>query len=140
MPALNPRRDSIDHSFVADVVAAVRRASLGELVAPGGRTVGNGRRARRVAAATTESQAPRAARSSGRLRPRSAEKISTAVGRVVELLHKHKYGLLAEQTRAKVGLQAKDMPRLLKAELAAPKVLMSNGQARDHVLREVAQE
>jgi hypothetical protein len=36
----------------------------------------------------------------------------------------------AENIRAKLGLQAKAMPRILKSGLAAPKVLTSKGQKR----------
>ena len=130
MPTLNSQLEALAHSFVNDVVAAIRGSSLDELLAPGGRTAGNARGTRRVAASTTESPAPKATRPSGRLRRRSAEEIAAAVGQIVELLRKNKDGLRAEQIREKLGLQAKEMPRILKAGLSAPKVLTSKGQKR----------
>jgi len=72
------------------------------------------------------SAAPKAA---GRQR-RSAEEIAAVVGQVVQLLRKNKDGLCAEQIRAKLGLQAKDMPQILQAGLAATTVLTSKGQKR----------
>jgi hypothetical protein len=130
MPTLNSQLEALAHSFVNDVIAAIRGSSLDELLAPAGRTVRNGPSARRTAASTTESPAPKAARLSGRLHRRSAEEIAAMVGQIVELLRKNKDGLRAEQIREKLGLQAKEMPRILKAGLSAPKVLTSKGRKR----------
>jgi hypothetical protein len=48
---------------------------------------------------------------------------------VVALVKKHPKGLRAEQIRVELGLQAKEMPRVLKDGLAAKK-LTCKGQKR----------
>ncbi len=68
-------------------------------------------------------------KSSGRLRRRSPAEIASTVGRVVDLVKKHKDGLRAEQIRTELGLQAKEMPRVLQEGLAARK-LRAKGQKR----------
>ena len=116
-------------SFANNVLAAIRGASLDELIAPNGQVRPNGR----VTAARTAppaSPAPgRAARSSGRLPRRSPEDIAAVLGQVVSLVKKHKEGLRAEQIRAELGLQPKEMPRILKEGLER-KALKSKGQKR----------
>jgi hypothetical protein len=55
--------------------------------------------------------AKRAAQKSGRLERRSDEDIATVVAQIEVLLKSHKDGLRAEEIRAELGLQAKEMPR-----------------------------
>ncbi|MBV9949160.1 MAG: hypothetical protein JOZ69_20090 [Myxococcales bacterium] len=116
-------------SFANNVLAAIRGASLDELIAPNGQVRPNGRA---TAARTAPAAAPapgRAARSSGRLPRRSPEDIAAVLGQVVSLVKKHKEGLRAEQIRAELGLQPKEMPRILKEGLER-KALKSKGQKR----------
>jgi hypothetical protein len=68
-------------------------------------------------------------RSAGRLPRRSAEDIGAALTQVVALVKKHKDGMRAEQIRSELGLQAKEMPRILKEGLSK-KSLKAKGQKR----------
>jgi hypothetical protein len=115
-------------SFTNSVLEAIRGASLDELLAEGNKP---GR-----AAARPEPAAPRAPRASrpsssggGRLPRRSAEDIAEILDSVVALVKKHGDGLRAEQIRAELGMQAKELPRVLKEGLASRK-LRSKGQKR----------
>ncbi len=121
-------------SFVDQVVSAIRGSSLQELLSPGQREVGNARMPRsateNVAPATrAAATAPRRARSPGRLPRRSVEDIKTGLGTIVTLLQKHKDGMRAEQIRSTLGLQSKEMPRILKEGIST-RVLRSKGQKR----------
>jgi hypothetical protein len=60
---------------------------------------------------------------------RSAEEITAAVAKVVEILKGAPEGLRAEDLRVKLGLAAKDMPRILQEGLKT-NVLQANGQKR----------
>ena len=127
MPSLHVQLKQLAHDFASSVLDAVQSASLQDLLAQGTRT--NGRSAPRATSAQTAT-APRAARSkSGRLQRRSAEDIAKALGHVVMVVKRHKNGLRAEQIRQQLGLQSKEMPRLLKEGLTK-KVLTSKGQKR----------
>ena len=121
-------------SFVDQVVNAIRGSSLQELLSPGGREVSNGRKARSTpeetpAAASTSAAPRKSPRSPGRLPRRSAEEIKAGLGTIVTLLQKHKDGLRAEQIRSTLGLQSKEMPRILKEGIST-RVLRSKGQKR----------
>jgi len=78
--------------------------------------------------APAASAAPRA-RKSGRLKRRSPAEIAKALDRVVALVKSKKDGLRAEQIRASLGMQAKEMPRVLQEGLAKKK-LKAKGQKR----------
>jgi hypothetical protein len=67
--------------------------------------------------------------SQGRLQRRSPEDIAKALDQVVALVKANKGGLRAEQIREKLGMEAREMPRVLKEGLAN-KVLKSKGQKR----------
>jgi hypothetical protein len=128
-------------SFVDQVVEALRDAPLQELFSSRGRegiaggkaraevakAVASASAARKVVAQATE--APRAVRSTGRLPRRSAEEIAGTLDKIVTLVKKHKGGLRAEEIRMNLGMQAKEMPRLLK-EGVSTKKLSSKGQKR----------
>jgi hypothetical protein len=121
---LQSRISELASSFVDSVLEAVRSSSLEELV--GGRgAVHDDRRASSARAA-----APRAARAaSGRLPRRSAEDIAKVLEIVVSLLSSRKNGLRAEQIRAELNLQSKELPRILKEGLTRKK-LRAVGQKR----------
>jgi hypothetical protein len=74
------------------------------------------------------SAAPRSRRS-GRLPRRSIEDITKALDQVVALVKSKKDGLRAEQIRAALKMQSKEMPRVLQEGLAKKK-LKSKGQKR----------
>jgi hypothetical protein len=68
-------------------------------------------------------------KSAGRLPRRSADEISAALDQIVALVSKNKDGLRAEQIRSELGMQAKELPRVLKEGLNTKK-LRSKGQKR----------
>jgi hypothetical protein len=113
-------------SFATAVLSAIRSASLEELLAESG----GPRRgaARPVSAARPAARAPRAS-APGRLPRRSADDIAQVLDSVTGLVKKHKEGLRAEQIREALGLQAKELPRVLKEGLSSRK-LKSKGQKR----------
>jgi hypothetical protein len=65
----------------------------------------------------------------GRLARRSPEEIAKALDLVAKLLKTHPKGLRAEEIRKAFGLDAREMPRILKEGLAKKK-LKSRGQKR----------
>jgi hypothetical protein len=60
---------------------------------------------------------------------RSPEQIATALDQVVALVKGNREGLRAEQIRAALKMQSKEMPRVLKEGLAR-KRLKAKGQKR----------
>jgi hypothetical protein len=130
MPNLRSTLDALTASFTSSILEAIRSASLDELlVAPNG---GGSRAARAPARRTAVSVAPKPSpkkTTSGRLRRRSPEEIAGALESIVALVKKNKEGLRAEQIRAELGLEAKELPRILKEGLAARK-LRSKGRKR----------
>ena len=70
-----------------------------------------------------------APKSVGRLPRRSADEIAATLNKIVLLVKTQKNGLRAEEIRSKLGLQAKEMPRILKEGLSTKK-LTSKGQKR----------
>jgi hypothetical protein len=114
-------------SFASSILDALRGASLNELVQSNGQVRPSGRSPRSATVAATTPTKP--ARSNGRLARRSPEDIAASLGQVVALVKKNKEGLRAEQIRSQLGLQPKEMPRILKEGLDK-KVLKSKGQKR----------
>ncbi len=110
--------------FAESVIEALRSASLDEIT---GVTGGGGRGRPRAA---TESAPTRGRRAGGgRLARRSADDIQTMVQSIVDLVAKHPDGLRAEQIRAALGVDAKELPRPL-AEAVSAGVLTKTGQKR----------
>ena len=66
---------------------------------------------------------------SGRLKRRSPEDIAKALDEVIALVKKNKDGLRAEEIGSQLGMEAKEMPRVLKEGLAKKK-LKAKGQKR----------
>ncbi len=127
MSSLRATLNDLAATFADSVLAAIRGASLEELLsgAGGGVRRGPGRpRASPGARAT-----PTRARRAGRLKRRSPEDIAKALDQVVALVKSSKTGLRAEQIRQKLKMQSKEMPRVLKEGLAK-KELKSKGQKR----------
>jgi hypothetical protein len=131
--SLKSRLSDLAASFADEVIAALQGASLHELIgseAGGGSS--NGRQSRIVSrqpAAALPSAQAKAARTPGRLPRRSPDEIAKALDRMVSLLKKHKDGLRAEEIRANLGMEPKEMPRILK-EGVSTKKLSSKGQKR----------
>ncbi|MGA3124315.1 MAG: hypothetical protein ABSF69_26450 [Polyangiaceae bacterium] len=116
--------DTLASSFADSVLAAIRGASLDELLAEGA----GGRGPRRPNGASATPTDGRGA-TSGRLPRRSDEDIAAALDKVVALVKKNKNGLRAEQIRGELKMQAKEMPRILKEGLST-KNLKAKGQKR----------
>jgi hypothetical protein len=127
--SLQSTLSELAESFAASILAAIRGASLDELISTNGRAPGNGRSPRPVSAPASVPAARKSSASAGRLQRRSPEDIAAALGQVVSLVKKHKEGLRAEQIRSELGLQAKEMPRILKEGLEK-RALKSKGQKR----------
>jgi hypothetical protein len=125
MSTLKSRLDSLASTFATDVVRAIQGASLEELLGEIGGAKGTAARQNGIIATTGKPKA----KSSGRLSRRSAEDIASTLTKIVALVKRHKEGLRAEQIRAELGMEAKEMPRVLKEGLAK-KALKSKGHKR----------
>ena len=128
--SLHSALNDLASSFVESILAAIRSASLDELVPPkaGASSAGRSVRTTPVAGIRPAAKKPAVTRM-GRLHRRTPEEIANALGQVISLVKKHKTGLRAERIRSELGLQAKEMPRILKDGLAS-KTLRSKGQKR----------
>ncbi len=132
MPTLRQKLNELATSFASDVLVAIRGAPLEHLI---GSSTANGRRlvaaeaggqrgrGARGAAGDGAHAAPRARRvRGGRLARRSSGDIAHVIDSIVGLLHQNPRGLRAEQIRSKLGLEAKELPRPLRAGLEAGKL------------------
>jgi hypothetical protein len=122
--SLRSTLDALAASFANEIIAAIRGASLQELLGVQGTTTRGGS----VGSGRTPARAPKVT-TPGRLKRRSAEDVAAALGDVVALVKRHKDGLRAEQIRTSLGLQSKELPRVLKEGLAT-KMLSKKGQKR----------
>jgi hypothetical protein len=133
MPTLRSQLDAIAANFAQQIIAALQGASLNELVSSkDDGHVGNGRGSARPAplkSAPPAAPTKHSLEPSGRLRRRSDEEIAALLNKIVLLVKTQKAGLRAEEIRTKLGLQAKEMPRILKEGLSTKK-LTSKGQKR----------
>lgn len=125
MSNLHSQLASLAGSFASAVLEAIKGASLEELISESRTPTAKARRE----PAANGAPRPARARTSGRLRRRSPDDIAKALEKVVVLLRRHKQGQRAEQIRQQLGMQAKEMPRVLKEGLAK-KQLKSKGQKR----------
>jgi hypothetical protein len=127
--SLQSTLNSLAVSFADSILQAIRGASLDELVQSNGKNRLNGRSSQTEAATPSGTGAKKPSQGSGRLPRRSAQDIAKVASQIVSLVKKHKGGLRAEQIRSELGLQPKEMPRILKEGLAN-KLLKSKGQKR----------
>jgi hypothetical protein len=129
MPTLRSTLHDLANSFASSVLDAIRGTSLEELLGEaGGRARRGPGRPPKSTAGATASTTPHA-RKPGRLARRSAEQIAKALDQVVALVKTKKDGLRAEQIRAALKMQSKEMPRVLQEGLAKKK-LKAKGQKR----------
>jgi hypothetical protein len=127
--SLRSSLESLASTFASSVLQAIRSASLEELLGESGTGARRGPgRPPKSKAAPTAPPAPRA-RKSGRLARRSPEQIAKALDQVVALVKGKKDGLRAEQIRAALKMESKEMPRVLQEGLAKKK-LKAKGQKR----------
>jgi hypothetical protein len=135
MSTLRQTLNGLAASFAAEVLDAIRGASLEDLIA---QRSGNAKRiAGRApqtngssARAASTASAPRAPRGrGGRLARRSSGDIAQVIQRIVGIVQQSPKGLRAEQIRQRLGLEAKELPRPLKEALDAGK-LTKSGEKR----------
>jgi hypothetical protein len=121
--SLHSHLSDLAHSFAESVLAAVRAASLDELVAEGG-----GRRP--AAGGGGEIPTPLRKAKGGRLARRTSEEIAQTLDRVVGAVKASKdKGLRAEEIRKALSLDVREVPRVLKEGLRTKK-LKAKGQKR----------
>jgi hypothetical protein len=111
--------------FANDIFEAIRHSSLNELAAVAKPD------APRVATTKepTASETPARASRKGRLTRRSEEDVGKVVDQIVSLLKSAPKGMRAEEIRAALSLQAKELPRPLKEALKSKRATKS-GQKR----------
>jgi hypothetical protein len=123
--------DSLAQTFAAGILQAIRSAPLDEILGEGAGGRG-GRKPGRPAKAASESPAStgggKRARG-GRLARRTADDIQAVVESIVQLVKKSKGGLRAEQIRAQLNLDKREIGRPI-AEALAKKKLTKKGEKR----------
>jgi len=124
---LHSRLSTLASAFATSVLDAIRGASLADLQAAGPRK--NLPASSAATAKPAATRGGRRARSTGRLARRSPGEIADALGQIVALVKDHKEGLRAEQIRSQLGMQSKELPRILNEGLAKRK-LKKKGQKR----------
>ncbi len=132
MATLRTKLDALAAAFANQIIASLQGASLHELVGStdAGRVVANGRRGGGGGGQPDPLSTPaKPSRKPGRLPRRSAEEVAKTLDKIVLLVKTQKAGLRAEEIRSKLGMQAKEMPRILKLGLSKKK-LTSKGQKR----------
>src|SRR5579872_3328157 len=126
--SLRSALNDLAEQFASGVLRAIRSANLEDLLAEGAGAARRGPGRPRGGGSTTAS--PRAKRKSGRLARLSPEQIAEVVAKVVSAIRGSKgKGLRAEQIRKQLGLDVREMPRVLR-EGVAKKMLKSKGQKR----------
>jgi hypothetical protein len=126
MPTLRASLEQLAQSFAAAVLEAIRTVPLEDLLSEGG---GTPRAPRAGSPRASPSAQPTGRRGGGRLPRRSQADIAKALDQVLALLKTKKTGLRAEQIRVALGVQSKELPRILKTGVASKK-LRTKGQKR----------
>jgi hypothetical protein len=144
MSGLRNELSALAATFADSVLAAIRGASIEELLGEAGtpaRRAPAPTRARSVGRPARASSAPRAvapsasagpvkrSKGDGRLARRTPEDIAQTLGVVVALVKKHPKGLRSEEIRKALKLDVREVPRVLKEGLSK-KALKSKGQKR----------
>jgi hypothetical protein len=131
MSTLRSNLNDLASAFASSVFDAIKGASLDELLGETGAAPRRGPGRPKATPSPQTNGKPAPVPRSGRLSRRSPEEIAKALEGVVALVrkHKHKEGLRAEEIRANLGMEAKEMPRVLKEGLSTKK-LRAKGQKR----------
>ena len=127
MSTIHGSLSTLASQFADDVLAAIRTASLSDLLESHGAT--SRIRPARSNGSAKQSQAKALKSENGRLARRGPEEIGKVVTSIVGLLSKNPAGMRAEQIRGALNLQSKEMPRPL-AEALKQKLITSKGQKR----------
>jgi hypothetical protein len=129
MSTLHGTIQHLASQFAAGVLDAIRGASLEDILSETGGS-GGGRRAGRSALPVVfPAGAAASRRKGGRLPRRSPKDIAKVVESIVTLLSGKPNGLRAEQIRAELNLEAKELPRPISEALASHKI-SKRGQKR----------
>lgn len=121
--ALRTQLNELAKSFTEGVLAAIRTASIEDLLAESG---GGGRRSRDEGGGGQ----PDPLRKGGRLARRSHEQIVATLAKVVAAVRATRgQGLRAEDIRKQLGLDVREVPRVLKEGLRTKK-LKTKGRKR----------
>ena len=125
MPTLKTTIASLADTFAAGVLAAIRSASLEEILADGGGAParrGPGRPRKVDVGTATVAPTPAKKGKGGRLARRSTSDIEHVIGLVVAKLGEHKTGLRSEQLQKALKLDKKEITGPIAAALAAKKI------------------
>ena len=122
MPTLKTTLEGLASDFASQVLDALRGASLDELLEVS--RSGGGRRAAR-----TGNVPARRRGKGGRLGRRTQAELDAMLDSIVALLDKNPKGMRAEDIRASLGVEAKELPRPL-AEGLSNGSLKKTGQKR----------
>ena len=130
--SLKNRISALAEEFSAGVLAAIRAASLEEILSEGSR--GRGPAARAAASVSAEEPAKRGpgrpkGKKTGRLPRRSPEQIAQVVESIVGALKKNKAGMRSEQLQKLLSLDKKEISGPLNEALEAKKIT-KKGQRR----------
>jgi hypothetical protein len=127
--SLHSRLQSLASSFADDVMAAIRTASLDELVGPVGTSPRRGPGRPRGGGTSAGNPSP-AKTKNGRLARRSPEDVAKTLALVVAAIKGTKgKGMRAEEIRTFLKLDVRELPRVLGEGLKTKK-LRSKGQKR----------
>jgi hypothetical protein len=138
MPTLRDHLHALAQRFATEVLQAIRTASLDELFAEHRTAPGRAPVRARVAALRAGGggqpdplKVPKSGKGGkgGRLARRSAADIDKVLAKVVTAVKASKDGLRAEDIKKKLGLESKELPRVLKQGLSTKK-LKAKGQKR----------
>jgi len=127
MSTLHQTINALASEFAHSLLRALRNASLDEIISEthaGHSATGGGRRRGRA-----PSSGAAARRGGGRLRRRSQNDINAVVTKIVSLLKANKKGLRAEEIRAQLHLDRREIPRPL-AEALRKKLVSKKGKKR----------
>lgn len=139
--SLSQALQALTTAFVNSLIDEVRQTPIGELVginaeaAPPARTtrqqMQNAGFERTYAPPAKAAAAPKTKLGKAeRLKRRTPEQIAEAVTAVAALLKKHPDGLRSEQIRMELGLDVREVPRVLKAGIDARQIKILRGQKR----------
>jgi hypothetical protein len=139
--SLSQALQALTTAFVNSLIDEVRQTPIGELVgidadaAPPARTtrqqMQNAGFERTYAPPAKAAAAPKTKSGKAeRLKRRTPEQIAEAVTAIVALLKKHPNGMRSEQIRLELGLDVREVPRVIKHALDTKQIKVLSGQKR----------
>jgi hypothetical protein len=123
MTTLKNKIHSLADTFANEILAAIRGASLEEILDGGsGGGARRGRPAGGGGAAAASAPATGKGRRGGRRMRRSSADIAPVIDRIVSKLKEHKAGLRSEQLQKVLGIPKREIVRPINEALAAKKI------------------